>query len=172
MARAGRFRSRSARASATMARTSRGGAGWDSGAARGGTSGSPAQTSRPPPGRSGLRLRCPQAALEGSGHPPHHPPKARSQAKESRSGRKTGRFRRYLVRETQRGGEVRKQAQAVARYSDSLREAGTQLPSGGGDRVFDDVVGMMIRQTRPSQQGLANAEVLTSEGVSLSVLKC
>ena len=57
----------------------------------------------------------------------------------------------YDLREAQRGREVRKRAQAVARDSYALREAGRELPGGGCDRCADDLVGLMNRQLSPAR---------------------
>jgi hypothetical protein len=60
-------------------------------------------------------------------------------------------FQRYDPREAQCSKAVRKQAPAVARDSNSLRDAGRELPGGGSDRCADDLVGLMYRQLSPAR---------------------
>ena len=93
----------------------------------------------------------------------HTIPERRDQRerREGRSGRKPG-FDKAVYAKRNVVERCVEPAKAVAGDSDALREAGGQLPGGGGHRLVDDLVEHVNHQTRPRTAAGKIATISTS----------
>jgi hypothetical protein len=128
--------------------STRGGARCHQGGAPGGFRRAAAQTTRAPYRRPRVQLPEVPEVAAAARHSTHHPRAARPTRAACRGPWQTAGLRPGRLPAAQRGGAVRKQAQAVARDSYTLREAGRKLPSGGGHRRADDLGSIMSHQAR------------------------
>ncbi len=125
------------------------------GAARRDARSSP-QEARAALGRPRLRPRLVPGAAEETWHPAHDPRAQGPEGAPPEAWRQASVLRRRCLPETQRGGEVREPAQAVARGGDEVREAGGQLPGDGPHRLADDLAVLVSHQTRPSPRAFSS----------------